>query len=165
MDIFLLVSAYLISGLNLYLSMFIVAYVDSAYPLCPNIIVPYPATEVRGESAEAISKRKFNKVHSSARMTIERAFGRLAARWRFISKHVYIRKTKDICQVITAACILHNFCININDPDFPPDEVDDDDDIVEESGNSNENDREGNNGGSLAAGRSRRQQLNRWFSQ
>ncbi|KAG2192315.1 hypothetical protein INT47_007472 [Mucor saturninus] len=85
---------------------------DSAYPLYPSIIVPYPTSEVRGESAEAISKRKFNKVHSSARMTIERAFGRLAARWRFIT------------------CILHNFCININDPNFLPDEVDDDDDDV-----------------------------------
>ncbi|KAG2191928.1 hypothetical protein INT47_007553 [Mucor saturninus] len=123
---------------------------DSAYPLCPNIIVPYPTSEVRGESAEATSKRKFNKVHSSARMTIEKAFWRLAARWRFIT------------------CILHNFCININDPDFPPDEVgddDDDDDVFDESGNSNENNRDGNNVGSLAAGRSRRQQLNRWFSQ
>ncbi|KAG2234920.1 hypothetical protein INT48_000347 [Thamnidium elegans] len=57
---------------------------NSAYPLSHHVIVPYPSTETTGNSPNAIAKRKFNKFHSSARMSIERAFGLLSARWRFI---------------------------------------------------------------------------------
>lgn len=109
-------------------------------------------SEVSGNSDEAVAKRKFNKVHSSARMTIERAFGILSARWRFIKKHVYMKKIKDICQVITAACILHNFCINIGDPDFEIDE-----------GIKMDEDEEGNGETARESVRTRRDELNRWF--
>ncbi|KAG2209278.1 hypothetical protein INT47_005570 [Mucor saturninus] len=43
---------------------------DSAYDLCRNVIVPYPLSEVSVNSDEAVAKPEFNKVHSSARMTI-----------------------------------------------------------------------------------------------
>ncbi|KAG2207909.1 hypothetical protein INT47_010893 [Mucor saturninus] len=125
---------------------------DSAYALCRNVIVPCPLSEVSGNSDEAVAKRKFNKVHSSARMTIERAFGILSARWRFIKKHVYMKKIIDICQVITAACILHNFCINIGDPDFETDE-----------GIEMDEDEEGNIETARESVRTRRDELNRWF--
>ncbi|KAG2197489.1 hypothetical protein INT47_003097 [Mucor saturninus] len=89
---------------------------DSAYPLSHYIIVPYPASEVLGRSGVASAKKKFNKIHSSTRMAIERAFGILVSRWRFLSKHIYIKDTGDIVGIITACCILHNLCIEMNDP-------------------------------------------------
>lgn len=49
-------------------------------------------------------------------MAIERAFGIYVARWRFLSKCVYIKNTGDIRSIITACCILHNLCIDMNDP-------------------------------------------------
>lgn len=59
---------------------------------------------------------------------------------------------KDICRIITAACILHNLCINNNEPDFDivenqarPNEVNEIEDIIRESI------------------RTRRDELNRWF--
>ena len=119
------------------------------------MIVPYPLSQTRGNSAEDVAKRTFNKTHSSARMTIERAFGTLASRWRFISKHLYMRKTEDICMVIVAACILHNFCINIGDPDFEAEPI-----IEEVDGDIND----GNDNTRFTAGQSRRNQLNRWLS-
>ncbi|GAA5798769.1 hypothetical protein HPULCUR_004175 [Helicostylum pulchrum] len=134
---------------------------DSAYALSSNVIVPYPITETIGNSPDAIAKRRFNKVHSSARMTVERAFGLLSARWRFISKHVYMRDITDVCYVITAACILHSICINIDDPDFDfqiPNEMGS---VEEEGEDEGENENEDNIPRSV---RARRDELNRWFS-
>ena len=57
-------------------------------------------------------------------MTIEkRAFGRLVARWRFLSHHVFIQKVEDMCMIIAACCIMHNLCIDLEDEDFPYDLV------------------------------------------
>ncbi|GAA5798822.1 hypothetical protein HPULCUR_004228 [Helicostylum pulchrum] len=134
---------------------------DSSYALSRNVIVPYPITETTGNSPDAIAKRRFSKVHSSARMTVERAFGLLSARWRFISKHVYMRDITDVCYVITAACILHNICINIDDPDFDfriPNEIGS---VEEEGEDEGENENEDNIPRSV---RMRRNELNRWFS-
>lgn len=63
-----------------------------------------------------------------------------------------MKKIKDICQVITAACILHNFCINIGDPDFEIDE-----------GIEMDEDEEGNGETARESVRTRRDELNRWF--
>ncbi|KAI8329545.1 hypothetical protein BC941DRAFT_442726, partial [Chlamydoabsidia padenii] len=48
-------------------------------------------------------------------MAIERAFGLLVARWRFIGLHLYL--TNEIRQGMTifVSCILHNICIDQND--------------------------------------------------
>ncbi|KAG2192927.1 hypothetical protein INT47_002766 [Mucor saturninus] len=89
---------------------------DSAYPLSHYIIVPYPASEVLGRSGGASAKKKFNKIHSSTRKAVERAFGILVSGRRFVSKHIYIKDTGDIVGIIIAYYILHNLCIEMNDP-------------------------------------------------
>ena len=55
------------------------------------------------------SQRRFNKTLSSARYTVERAFGVLKARWRILLKRLDNR-FENIPEVIVSCCILHNFC-------------------------------------------------------
>lgn len=124
-------------------------------------MVPYPSSEVTGNSEDARAKRKFNKVHSAARMSIERAFGILSARWRFITKHLYMIDIEDVCKTIVAACILHNICIDDDDDFFDvdndSDDEDDESDIYEDEFTYEE--------ASFAIGRAHRNRLNRWFSE
>ncbi|KAG2191676.1 hypothetical protein INT47_010268 [Mucor saturninus] len=87
---------------------------DSAYPLGPNLITPFPESQCVLDSR----KRTFNRVHSSTRMAIERAFGVLVARWRFTSKYIYMLDQLKINEVITGCCILHNMCIDLGDTGF-----------------------------------------------
>ncbi|KAG2192010.1 hypothetical protein INT47_011527 [Mucor saturninus] len=49
---------------------------DSAYPLGPNLITPFPESQCIPDSR----KRTINFVHSATRMAIEKAFGVLVAR-------------------------------------------------------------------------------------
>lgn len=87
---------------------------DSAYPLGPNLITPFPESQCVLDSR----KRTFNRVHSSTRMAIERAFGVLVARWRFTGKYIYMLDQLKINEVITGCCILHNMCIDLGDTGF-----------------------------------------------
>ena len=78
---------------------------DSAYTLSSRLLTPY---RDNGHLTEA--QRKFNKVHASARAYIERAFGRLKGKFRRL-KYLELHKTENISQVVSAACVLHNFIL------------------------------------------------------
>lgn len=82
---------------------------DPAYPLSKKIIKGYTG---RNLSAE---QESFNVYHSSARMMVENAFGRLKARWRVLSKRMDCR-IELAPYVIMACCILHNLCEEIKAP-------------------------------------------------
>ena len=56
---------------------------DGAYPLLPWLIKPYPNNIVLNPT-----QRRFNKVLSFARVTVERAFGVLNGRWRILLKRM-----------------------------------------------------------------------------
>jgi hypothetical protein len=90
---------------------------DSAYPLSRHLIVPYP----NSESLSNPYKRSFNKMLSASRVSIERAFGLLVARWRFLAYHIYILDQIDINDVISACCVLHNICIDRGEVQFESD--------------------------------------------
>jgi hypothetical protein len=85
---------------------------DSAYPLNHYLIVPY----TQMESATDRSKAKFNAEFSAMRQVVERAFGMLVKRWRFLFKYVYILDHTRLVKVVISCCILHNFCIYHDDP-------------------------------------------------
>ena len=53
------------------------------------------------------SQKKFNKALSSARVTIERAFGVLKGRWRCLLKRLD-NNLENIPDIILACCVLHN---------------------------------------------------------
>lgn len=52
----------------------------------------------------------YNEKHSRTRQPIERAFGLLKGRWRRL-KHFDMENVQEIPSVISAACVLHNFCL------------------------------------------------------
>lgn len=100
---------------------------DSAYPISPWLMKPYPeATRDPGEIT-------FNKELSSARVSIECAFGRLKSRWRILQKRLDSRITFSV-KISIACAVLHNFCIKIGD-EWEDDFYDDDDDRGNEQNN------------------------------
>ncbi|XP_060844081.1 putative nuclease HARBI1 isoform X4 [Rhopalosiphum padi] len=82
---------------------------DSTYPLSQNVMVPY-----RDNGALTAEQHNFNRILSSSRVVIELTFGKLLGRFRrFKYLEVY---NKDFCGAfISAACCLHNICMDQND--------------------------------------------------
>ena len=82
---------------------------DAGYPLLPYLITPYPTQNANP------AKRRFNRVHSAARMAIEKAFGCLKRRFPALKTEVRLSDPVDICTLIHSAFILHNMCRRHND--------------------------------------------------
>lgn len=82
---------------------------DPAYALSENIIKGYTGRNLT-ENQES-----FNVHHSSARIMVENAFGRLKARWRMVCKRMDCRVELSP-YVIMACCCLHNLCESIQVP-------------------------------------------------
>ena len=92
---------------------------DSAYPLFAWLLTPYKDT---GHLSE--SERFYNYIHSSTRMVVERAFGRLKCRWTILkddrcdtrgsSERTTFAFSAD---VITACVVLHNY-VQRRHPEF-----------------------------------------------
>lgn len=82
---------------------------DSAFPLKTWLMTPFKDNQMFNKL-----KRHHNHVLSSERVVIEHAFGQLKGRWRRL-KHIQTYNINKSIEISIAACILHNFCIKIND--------------------------------------------------
>ena len=82
---------------------------DSAYPLTNWLVKPYPD---RGHLTP--DQRRYNVKFSALRSVVERAFGKLQARWRIALKKVE-QKLSTLKKTVIAACVLHNICIERGD--------------------------------------------------
>ena len=83
---------------------------DGAYPLLTWLIKPS-----NFGPALTRSEKLFSKKLCSARVTVERAFGILKARWRCLLKRLDNR-IENVSAVVIACCVLHNICqMNIDD--------------------------------------------------
>ena len=72
----------------------------------------------------------YNGKHARTRQPIERAFGLLKGRWRRL-KYVEMENVQEVPSVVSAACVLHNFCLIADEgaiEDFFDVDSDDDDD-------------------------------------
>lgn len=78
---------------------------DSAYPLLPNLIVPY-----RDNGHLTATQVRFNNIHSSTRSVIERAFGRLKGMFRRL-RGVDCTHPMNALYMIEAAFVMHNFIL------------------------------------------------------
>ncbi len=105
---------------------------DAAYPLRTYIMKAFPDYYILTHR-----ERRFNKILSSMRMVVERAFGCLKGRWRILLKEIYCTDIERTIRIIHACCILHNLCIDAGDilPDDIDGEIEDntDDDEYEEA--------------------------------
>ena len=82
---------------------------DPAYPLLPWLLKGYPTTYKPTPAASAEEQESFNVYLSSGRMCIENSFGRLKRRWRRLQKRID-HDVAIVPQLVTACCVLHNFC-------------------------------------------------------
>lgn len=72
----------------------------SAYPLSTSLITPY-------RDNGHLFQRQKNTIHSSNRVVIEREFGLLKGKWRWLKYF----PMEDLHIVITAACVLQSFLL------------------------------------------------------
>lgn len=102
---------------------------DSAYPLLPWLMKPFPNTGDR-------DRQMFNYRLSSTRMVVERAFGQLKGRFRILNKQ-QDTQLENVCNIVAACCILHNYCLFHDD--HPEDDwmMDDDNDGGDQCDNAN----------------------------
>ena len=90
---------------------------DPACPLSDMIIKGYIGRNITPE------QESFNVYHSSARMCVEIAFGKLKSRFRILQKRMDVETTAAPL-IIVACCILHNICEEARVP-IPPITTDD----------------------------------------
>lgn len=83
---------------------------DSAYEIQKYIMVPF-----RDNGHLTETQMKYNQIHSSARMIVERSLGLLKGRFRSILDTLPMNRTDLIAKYIVACCILHNICLLHND--------------------------------------------------
>lgn len=83
----------------------------TAYPVKPHLIPPF-----KDNGHLSNLQKKFNKVISSARQVVERAFGLLKGRFRRL-RDVTSHEPSAIVSIILCGCILHNLTI-INNKDI-----------------------------------------------
>merc|ERR1712216_689196 len=84
---------------------------DDAYPSCHTMAVPWPGRH-HAESAELA----YNFVHSSIRMSVERAFGMLCRKFLLLKRALErsLRRTwhaPGIMQTVSVCMLLHNVCV------------------------------------------------------
>ena len=60
---------------------------------------------------------RYNEKHSGTRQVIERALGLLKGRWRRL-KCLAMEAVEEIPSVVSAGCVLHNFCLLADEGDI-----------------------------------------------
>lgn len=78
---------------------------DSAYGSTRFILPAFKHSTTAGSAR----RKRFNRIHARTRNIIERAFGRLKQRFRVLMKPQMLL-VRNVAQVITACCVLHNIC-------------------------------------------------------
>ena len=82
---------------------------DAGYPLTVNMMIPFPGHE----STLSPQQKVYNFRHSSTRMAVERAFGRLKTVFQIL-KNTYNRPNMNqLPTVVLACCILHNIHLTL----------------------------------------------------
>ena len=123
---------------------------DSAYPLKPYLMKPFPLAETAADPR----KMAFNRVLSSDRVTVEHCFGQLKSRFQMLRVSIRL-KIENTPKLIVACCILHNVGKYLND-NWEDDETDDKDSDRPENEDGNDQIAGGISGNDQTSGQARR---------
>jgi hypothetical protein len=77
---------------------------DSAYPLHTWLMTPY---KDHGHLTNV--QRRYNTALNGTRIVVEHTFGILQGRWRILH-FINVNSTLKAVNILTACCVLHNFC-------------------------------------------------------
>jgi hypothetical protein len=97
---------------------------DCGYPLRLWLLTPF-----RESPGLTPTDRKYNRTLSSMRVCVEMAFGHLKGRFPSLSKKLNV-SLHLVPQYISAACVLHNFCVDHRDLEWKVDSLPSDNDDV-----------------------------------
>lgn len=84
---------------------------DSAYPALPNC-VPVYKREQNLDAEVQRRRRRFNKVASSTRITVEQCIGTLKLRFPYLLDRLRVR-VENASKIFCVACGLHNLLIDM----------------------------------------------------
>lgn len=73
----------------------------------PWLVIPFEAPETMDEKA-------FNFKLSSTQIVVERTFGRLKQMWGFLHQTIKRPNIDFLPQILVAACVLHNICLDFD---------------------------------------------------
>ena len=82
---------------------------DAGYTSEPFNVIPYPGWHLTP------NQERFNFWHSSTRMIVEQAFGRLKGRFRWLNGVLHVTDAEKHAEIIVAGCILHNWLMDRSD--------------------------------------------------
>lgn len=90
---------------------------DAGYALCPWLLTAFR------ETIAATDRRKlyYNRFLCGRRALIERVIGKIKGRFRILVGVCRIKTMLRLSAIVTACCVLHNFCLRHND--LLPDEL------------------------------------------
>ncbi|KAG8731020.1 hypothetical protein FRC10_002106, partial [Ceratobasidium sp. 414] len=86
--------------------------VEIGYPLSSYVLIPFNRREL---AVDGQRRREFNHKISKARVVVERAFGRLKARFPALVRLGPTEDMRDLYRAIEAMMILHNICFDLHD--------------------------------------------------
>lgn len=85
-------------------------------PTGPYMMIPYKKVEIFGQPVCTRQDRTmFNRHYSAVRITVERTFGQLKARFESLLKGMWFRDDDMYTLCFEACCILHNVCLEFKD--------------------------------------------------
>jgi hypothetical protein len=83
---------------------------DAGYTLTSTMMIPYNITEEMSRE-----EKRFNYLHSSTRICVERAFGLLKGRWRIFKRPLNMKTPASVGRTIIACMVLHNLTMSAGD--------------------------------------------------
>lgn len=91
---------------------------DGGYPLLPWLMTPF-------NGALNNNARIYNFKHSSSRMVVERAFGKLKNSWRILHSKQCNANVQLLPHIISVCCMLHNMVLSAGENEDTMDGIDD----------------------------------------
>ena len=83
---------------------------DAGYALSNSMMIPYPIAEDMPKD-----QSRFNYLHSSTRICVERAFGLLKGRWRILTRALNLKSPESTGRTIVSCMVSHNLTMEAKD--------------------------------------------------